>query len=179
MYPGSDSLKCASSDILPDSKLNKDVVAAYYAHIIENFEDLRLTRGGLVLFALLLGGDYANRVDHCGPVAARGLAQCGFGDRLLAATQTMSAKPLEEFLTAWRDELRNELLMDSQKIIGRRYPAAAHSIPDDFPNLTVLQNYMHPLTSWSTGPPSPLPPSPASHEPNIHKIAKFAVDRLR
>ena len=59
----------------------------------------------MVLFALLLSGDYANGVDHCGPMATQGLAQCGFGDWLLSAAQTMSTKPLEEFLAAWRDEL--------------------------------------------------------------------------
>jgi 5'-3' exonuclease len=43
-----------------------------------------LTGGGLLLYALLSGGDYSPGITGCGPVIALALARC-FGDILLSA----------------------------------------------------------------------------------------------
>ncbi len=54
---------------------------------------------------------------------------------------------LPMFMDAWRRKLLTTLKEDPSRILGRRYPKLAASIPDTFPNLTIVNLYMHPLTS--------------------------------
>lgn len=34
--------------------------------------------------------------------------------------------------------------------MGRKYPRLAEAVPDDFPDINVLVQYVEPLTSWSS-----------------------------
>jgi Holliday junction resolvase YEN1 len=120
----------------------------------EDFQrpDITLTQGGLILIAILSGGDYHQAgLPGCGPNIAHGLAKCGFGDSLLHAAQTMSRDDLSIFLSTWRQDLCNELRTNSRGIIGRKNPSLAKSVPDDFPKIDILFSYTSPITSESEG----------------------------
>jgi Holliday junction resolvase YEN1 len=125
--------------------------------------NIALTQGGLILIAILSGGDYHQAgLPRCGPSIAHGLAKCGFGDRLLEAARSMPRHGLEEFLVTWRQELCDELRTNSSGHIGRKNPALAKSVTEDFPDIDVLLSYTNPITSESEG--------------KAHKI-KFIWDR--
>ena len=65
-----------------DKDFNDEFILFYQPAVQEM---VGLSPGGLLLFALLSGGDYDNGVEGCGAVTALGLAKCGFGDQLLAS----------------------------------------------------------------------------------------------
>ena len=52
--------------------------------------------GGLILFALLAGGNYdGTGLKGCGGSIAQGLARAGFGDRLIDLVHAVSGRPAE------------------------------------------------------------------------------------
>ncbi|KAH8084922.1 hypothetical protein BXZ70DRAFT_567030 [Cristinia sonorae] len=124
----------------------------FNAKDLRSREDVQLTRGGLILIGLLRGGDYDQAgLPGCGVGIAHGLAKCGFGDSLFTAARSMSKTQLEHFVDGWREELREELRTNSKKLIGRKNPALARSIPSSFPDLDIVLSYTNPITSESKG----------------------------
>ena len=130
---------------------------------------LGLDRGGFLLLALLVGGDYDMVCDKketptladigrnqaglpgCGMVIAHKLTQSGLGRSLLHAARQQPLQGLSASLTTWRRELRSELENDPHGHMGRKHPKVARSIPDNFPSSEVIMNYVQPVTSWSGG----------------------------
>ncbi|EFQ98280.1 hypothetical protein MGYG_01313 [Nannizzia gypsea CBS 118893] len=105
---------------------------------------------GMVLVALLSGGDYSPAgVALCGPKLAVEIARAGFGEDLLAITRDMlsgrSTKQAEEALCEWRERLQYELETNESGYFKTRHKAVR--IPDDFPNMAVLRSCVNPLTS--------------------------------
>lgn len=95
-----------------------DTVSIVTADSIEHVEGVGLSLGGLLLIALLKGGDYDMKgVAGCGIAIACSLARCGFGDILLEAFQTMDLEPFKIFLASWRNTLRNELQTNSRGLL--------------------------------------------------------------
>jgi hypothetical protein len=116
--------------------------------ILEN-PSIQLCRGGLILFALLSGGDYhVSGLKGCGRSTAHALARCGLGHKLFEAARTLPLDDLKHvFLPVWREEVRQELRTDSHGFIRRKYPSLAGSISDDFPDIDLLLSYTKPLTT--------------------------------
>jgi hypothetical protein len=117
--------------------------ADIFAHL-----SVQLTRGGLILIGLLSGGDYhLAGLTNCGPRIAHGLAKCGFGDNLLKAAQTLPRNELPDFLTMWREDLRDELRTNSRGHLSSKKPSLAKAVLDSFPNIDVLLSYTNPIIS--------------------------------
>ncbi|KAI0946138.1 hypothetical protein AcV7_010189 [Taiwanofungus camphoratus] len=147
-------------------------VATYKSQDIAQHPKIKLTQGGLILIGILRGGDYHQAgLTGCGGTIAHGLAKCGFGDTLLKAARTLPSEHLPEFLSTWRDEIREELRTNSQGHIGRRHPSLAKSIPEDFPNIDVLLSYANPITSETKGKTVRDIPIDWEKEPDLGKIA--------
>ncbi|GLB44254.1 putative PIN domain-like protein [Lyophyllum shimeji] len=159
---------------------NFDRILLYTADSIEHSDGVKLTRGGLLLFALLAGGDYDPGIDGCGAKTAHALAECGFGDTLLDAANSMSGTAMQAFLYGWREELRSELESNSRGHLNRQSPELAQKITADFPNLAVLDSYLNPLTSWSLESPNKIPNTAdwRSREPMIPRITAFCVQHF-
>lgn len=121
----------------------------FMADVIENTDTISLTPGGLLLIALIAGGDYNSGLPQCGINIVHALARCGFGDSLLQAVKTLDESALPQFLVTWRINLQDELVTNSQGFLHCRYPNLASNISDSFPKLSILKLYMQPLTSWS------------------------------
>lgn len=117
-----------------------------------NLPEINLTHGGLILIALLSGGDYHQAgLSGCGPKVAHGLAKCGFGDTLLSAAHTLSREDLQQFLITWKMGLAEELRTNSRDILGRRYSSLSKAIPKEFPDIDILMSYTNPVTSETEG----------------------------
>ncbi|RDB17732.1 DNA repair protein complementing XP-G cells [Hypsizygus marmoreus] len=175
---GGQSVICRSPIAKSD---DYDSVILYTVDNVEHSDGVKLTRGGLLLLALLVGGDYDPGIDGCGAVVAQALAECGFGDELLDAVLTSKGPDdLQRFLEKWRHELRHELLSNSHHHLKHRKPSLACKITNDFPDLAVLKQYVDPLTSWSSQSGCHIPDGVAwrSREPMIPRIAAFCVQRF-
>ncbi|KAL7814005.1 hypothetical protein V8C44DRAFT_326950 [Trichoderma aethiopicum] len=103
--------------------------------------DLGLDREGMVLVALMSGGDYIPEgVPGCGPKVACEAARAGFG-KSLCRLRVSDAGGLRK----WKASLMHELHTNESKFFRTRHKAL--EIPEDFPNIEALRYYTHPVVS--------------------------------
>lgn len=135
------------------------------AHDVLVHNSTVLTRDGMVLMVMMVGGDYAEvsttyflqrpfiqctlkgGLRGFGGHVVHGLARYGHGDALCQALWTLDSQPLAAFLSEWRDKVRRTLCEDEQHILGRRYRKLSTQIPDSFPDLAIVNLYMCAVTS--------------------------------
>jgi holliday junction resolvase YEN1 len=128
---------------------------------------MSLNRESLILFGLLMGGDYDNKVFNlyyrgllfvteciaqkgvigCGMTVARAVVSHGFGDSLCYAVRTLSPQEFDGFLVKWRNNLKDFLREDPAQSMGSRHPALAAAISDSFPDPAILVLYLFPTVS--------------------------------
>ncbi|AEO71064.1 uncharacterized protein THITE_2082549 [Thermothielavioides terrestris NRRL 8126] len=100
-----------------------------------------LDREGMVLVALMSGGDYLPEgVPGCGVKVACEAARAGFGRDLCRIKRADRAG-----LAAWKERLLHELRTNESGFFRTRHKAL--EIPESFPNLEVLRYYTHPVVS--------------------------------
>jgi Holliday junction resolvase YEN1 len=100
-----------------------------------------LDREGMILIALMSGGDYIPEgIPGCGPKTACEAARAGFGADLCKISRKDKTS-----LKVWRERLAYELRTNESKFFKRKHGAL--DIPDDFPNPEVLGYYTHPCIS--------------------------------
>lgn len=100
-----------------------------------------LGREGLVLVALMSGGDYITEgVPGCGVKVACEAAKAGFGTRLCRIKRPDTAA-----LQGWKDDLMRELRTNESKFFRVKHKAL--TIPEQFPDFEVLRYYTHPVVS--------------------------------
>ncbi|KAJ7619593.1 PIN domain-like protein [Roridomyces roridus] len=126
---------------------------------------LGLDRDGLILIALLAGGDYSNGLRSCGITIAIGLTRAGLGTQLISAL--FSQFPAVS-VDAWRQALRLEMQTNNSGHLPHRCKALADKIPHDFPDLNILNLYLRPIVSNATLIPLAL------HPPRLDILARFA-----
>jgi Holliday junction resolvase YEN1 len=104
-----------------------------------------LDREGMILVALMSGGDYVPEgIPGCGPKTACEAAKAGFGADLCKIPKNDSRAMAE-----WRERLQHELRTNESKLFKRKHGAL--KIPDDFPRLDILGYYTHPAISNQAG----------------------------
>ncbi|KAF2628666.1 hypothetical protein BU25DRAFT_409691 [Macroventuria anomochaeta] len=104
-----------------------------------------LDREGMILVALMSGGDYVPEgIPGCGPKTACEAAKAGFGRDLCSIPRN---DPVA--LSRWRERLQHELKTNESKLFKRKHGAL--KIPRDFPRLDILGYYTHPVISTQTG----------------------------
>ena len=150
-------------------------MAVYTLEAIQH--KLSLNLGGLLLFALLNGGDYDKGVPGCGQVVAVGLAKCGYGDQLLNAIN--NNEDFNTFAPRFRDQICAELREDLQGQLGARRPSLASQFPDDFPKREVIDLYTKPVISDSESCNKTIRHGDwKTRAPCIAKITQFCYDNL-
>ncbi|KAK1639567.1 hypothetical protein BDP81DRAFT_179647 [Colletotrichum phormii] len=103
-----------------------------------------LDREGMVLVALMSGGDYIPEgVPGCGPKVACEAAKAGFGKSICRLKIEDDAQ-----FDEWRMSLRHELRTNESGFFRVKHKAL--SIPDEFPDRQVLRYYTHPVVSSAT-----------------------------
>ncbi|KAH7311675.1 hypothetical protein B0I35DRAFT_377904 [Stachybotrys elegans] len=113
-------------------------VSVYDTQKDKGIIDSGLGREGMVLVALMSGGDYLPEgIPGCGPKVACEAARAGFGSicRLKASSDIQN----------WKDSLVHELKTNEQKFFRTKHKAL--EIPDTFPNIEVLRSYTRPAVS--------------------------------
>lgn len=129
--------RCWAAVLGPGSLSSKSLnhTLCYTREAVE--EKCGLTRSGLILVALLAGGDYHPAgVPRCGIKTAVEIAKAGFGDSLL--------QNLDE-IDEWKRTLAYALKINSENRFRQKHKALR--IPDSFPNLEILKYYTHPVVS--------------------------------
>lgn len=105
----------------------------------------KLDREGMILVALMSGGDYVPEgIPGCGPKTACEAAKAGFGRDLCSIPRN---DPVA--LSQWKERLQHELKTNESKLFKRKHGAL--KIPSDFPRLDILGYYTHPAISTKTG----------------------------
>jgi Holliday junction resolvase YEN1 len=111
-------------------------------------ENVNLNRAGMVLFAMLSGGDYLpSGVTKCGPGLAGEIAKAGFGEDLFEIVYSLESE-IKEKLDEWRDRLQYELDENESGYFQCKHKAVR--IPDSFPDSQILAFYAKPLVSSDT-----------------------------
>lgn len=106
-----------------------------------SIQESGLDREGMVLVALMSGGDYLpDGIPGCGIKVACEAAKAGFG-KSVCQLKASDQKGIE----AWRASLAHELRTNEQGYFRNRHKAL--TIPEDFPNIEVLRYYTHPAVS--------------------------------
>ncbi|KAK2607636.1 hypothetical protein N8I77_006299 [Diaporthe amygdali] len=115
-------------------------VSVYDVHELGQGES-GLDREGMVLVALMSGGDYIPEgVPGCGVKVACEAAKAGFGKRLCRIKRSD-----QEALRKWREDLLRELRTNESKFFRTKHKAL--TIPEEFPSMEVLRYYTHPVVS--------------------------------
>ncbi|KAH7040401.1 PIN domain-like protein [Microdochium trichocladiopsis] len=100
-----------------------------------------LDREGMVLVALMSGGDYIPEgIPGAGIKLACEAAKAGFGTSLCRLKRADTSA-----LTSWKEWLIYELRTNESGFFRVRHKAL--SIPEDFPNFDILRYYTHPVVS--------------------------------
>jgi len=101
----------------------------------------KLDREGMVLIALMSGGDYITEgIPGCGIKVASEAARAGFGRSLCRLSRSDAAG-----LETWRKNLARELQSNESKFFRTKHKTL--KIPEEFPNREVLSYYTHPVVS--------------------------------
>lgn len=134
-----------------------------------------LSRECLILFGLLVGGDYDDQVSlgfriakmrkrcliHSTVYSQKGLHGCGpdmalqlvsepFADELCNAARTLSRSGLTTYLISWRQSLRDFIRSNPHGTLNHQHRKIADSIPTSFPDPDVIYLYLKPLVSLAT-----------------------------
>ncbi|KAI1293373.1 hypothetical protein F5Y03DRAFT_374063 [Xylaria venustula] len=100
-----------------------------------------LDREGMVLVALMSGGDYLPEgIPGAGVKLACEAARAGFGKSLCQLKRVDTSE-----LASWKERLTYELRHNESGFFRTRHKAL--TIPDDFPNMEILRYYTHPVVS--------------------------------
>ncbi|KAJ7098522.1 PIN domain-like protein, partial [Mycena belliarum] len=152
----------------------------YTSDAIENSESVALDKEGLLLCALLLGGDYHPGIPGVGMIIAHALARQHFGHDLVNILRNFTGSRLNSQLVIWRDSLCQELRTNSSGLLEKCRPKLADMIPDSFPDVRVAHLYWNPLTSKSPHYLGPLPDAESwkPKEPAIFELAHFCSSRF-
>ncbi|KAJ7490771.1 PIN domain-like protein [Mycena latifolia] len=162
----------------PRKKEDGNNVTVFTAENVFITPAVGLTRGGLLLIALLSGGDYHQQgIPGCGIVTAHAIARGSFGDKLLheALQNPTPTAEFLDFLISWKEALQSEFSTNAHGLLGRRHPAIAAAIAQTpaFPDLDVIFAYVHPITSWSGNHLLPDYHSWGLAQPNLTRITAF------
>ncbi|KAJ7826599.1 PIN domain-like protein [Mycena olivaceomarginata] len=143
--------------LIPKKKDDHHNVTVYTVENIFVTPTVSLTRGGLLLIALLSGGDYDEGLPGCGIVTAHAVARGNLGDNLL-----------------------HEALKSCTPTAHRKHGAIAATIAGtpSFPNIDVIFAYLHPITSWSTDTRPDYHSWGSLASPNVSGIAKLCQGQL-
>ncbi|KAI8955766.1 hypothetical protein F4801DRAFT_526722 [Xylaria longipes] len=103
-----------------------------------------LDREGMVLVALMSGGDYLPEgIPGAGVKLACEAARAGFGKSLCQLKRSNTSE-----LASWKEWLTYELRHNESGFFRTRHKAL--NIPADFPNIEILRYYTHPVVSPTT-----------------------------
>ncbi|PBK83758.1 PIN domain-like protein, partial [Armillaria gallica] len=140
-------------------------------YLIEVYEaGSQFSCNNLVMIALLAGGDYDDGIQGCGIQTAASIAKSSIGKQLFDALEASEVDSYAAVASAWRQDF--SMTLETQ---GAWQRSLASRIPLDFPQVSVLIQYLHPVTSQSNGPNN-VPAAPSLNQPNISHLANLCEE---
>ncbi|CBQ73255.1 conserved hypothetical protein [Sporisorium reilianum SRZ2] len=163
------------------------LITLYKASDLSSMSTLGIDRDGLILIALMSGGDYdTTGLLQCGVKIALALARGSFGTTLIEAFKASypdqasahkSSAAFERFLKAWLEQVREELRTNERGFLPSRRPKLASTIEEKFlstqESRKVLAYYVYPLTSQSTGQDGTTLIHSKIAEPDLTQLARL------
>ena len=129
-----------------------------------------LDKDGMVLVALMSGGDYVPAgIPKCGIVIACEAARAGFGKDLCKI-----GKDDKIGFKQWRERLAYELRTNESNYFRTKHPAL--TVPEAFPNSKVLGYYIHPVVSSTEKIADIRMNIQWTGSPDIEGLRKFVAD---
>ncbi|TDL24373.1 PIN domain-like protein [Rickenella mellea] len=128
-------------------RTSQATISVFRAAEVSQHADVHLSASGLIMMALLCGGDYSM---GCGPSLAHELSKTTLGDDLLdaaAGSFGITNNDITHFLRDWRQALRRQLSDNPDGYLTRKHRKLSRSIPNPFPDIALLRLYVSPLTS--------------------------------
>lgn len=116
--------------------------------------------------------DYQNGLPGCGIKTALQLARTGIGRNLIHAVRNLPIHEASTFSRGWAEAFKRQLRNSNATLLPPRYARLADNMPSDFPNITILRLYIHPLTSTT---PDPVVRWSC---PSLSEMARFAEDNF-
>ncbi|KAF8955937.1 PIN domain-like protein, partial [Flammula alnicola] len=104
----------------------------YSIDAIQNTESVELSRGGLLLIALLSKSDYSNGLPGCGLIISAGLARCGFGDEILHAFHKLEDFKLSRKLIEITEAIKAELQNNTKGHLNSTHPNLASKLNAEY-----------------------------------------------
>ncbi|TDL17158.1 PIN domain-like protein [Rickenella mellea] len=158
----------------------KPTVAVLTADSMHDDPRVRLSTGGLLLTAVLCSGNRDSAVGIHGRRPAysisHALARTHFGDSLLASAKKVGQDRAQS-LNEWRSALKTELRENTSGSLPMQLPNFADRIQDEFPDPSLLDSYIYPDTSWTSG--SGTAPNVATRSPlDVAALAKFCNEHF-
>jgi Holliday junction resolvase YEN1 len=132
----------------------------------------RLDRQGMILIALLSGGDYfLAGIPKCGIKIACEIARAGFGTDLCSLCDDD-----EEGYHEWRERLRYELATNESGYFTSKHKAL--TIPDSFPDRKILGHYKAPTVTTPAGIDEISRTINWTAEPQIGELREFVASEF-
>ena len=107
-------------------------------HEESTFELSKLDPAGMILIAMLSGGDYSDGLPGFGIHMACDIARAGFGTELLDLLKADDHDGIQD----WRDRLQIELEENTSGYFKKKHKTIR--IPPHFPDVKVLKHYTDP-----------------------------------
>ncbi|KAK7451236.1 hypothetical protein VKT23_012574 [Stygiomarasmius scandens] len=151
----SDALVFGARKIIRNAtdKKHPNIVAVYDASDFPSQATTPIMPNGLLLFAILQGGDYSAGVSHCGKKTAHALTNTSLGSMLRFASEDYNSSELRNYLDEyWTPLLKHHLKDDPDSFIHGKRPKAASSIPAGFPDVDTVRHYVSPVVSSGVFP---------------------------
>ncbi|KAF3917331.1 hypothetical protein ABW21_db0200509 [Orbilia brochopaga] len=107
----------------------------------------KLTSVGMILVALMSGGDYDTAgIPRVGVKQACAAAKAGYGESLKKAYDNRNSDG-GAAIREWKEKLEKSLKTNCERIFVRRQPNV--TIPEEFPDYQLLEYYFYPTKSES------------------------------
>lgn len=107
----------------------------------------------------------------CSIITSVALTRAGLGRLLFVGLQTLPLADIPAHLLTWRVALATELRYNHSGMLWAPLPDVADVIPHTFPDLRIINLYLHPLTSENL---RPLPILKHQY-PNLPALAAFSA----
>lgn len=186
---GAEAAGAAASSQLQLSGSDRDhLITLYSSRDLATLSSLGIDRDGLILIALMSGGDYdTTGLLQCGVKIALALARGGYGTTLIKAFQAScsdqgsapeACSNFGNFLKTWLEEVREELRTNARGFLPSKRPKLASTIEDSFlstpESRKVLAYYVYPLTSQSSGKGGDTLIQTRTSEPDLTRLARLS-----
>ncbi|KAA1477824.1 PIN domain-like protein [Dentipellis sp. KUC8613] len=162
----------ASAIINSIDRNSRDGIVVYDTRLC----DTPPSRGGLVLYSLIVGNDY-DLAGLCGlPGFSSSLAaqflRSNLGDGLFLAARKYGTDVLNRYVERWRTRFSLVLSLDPEGVFGPSGRELAIHLPKSFPDRFALGQYATPLVSHFAGiTPLPWETGICSQTPSLQLIA--------